>query len=77
MPTRFEVFMAMKIQVEVFWAATLCSIVVRYQHFRDPEDLNLNTSSTKNPDLIGVPSDTARKIIKHQLRIQNEFQRNK
>jgi len=33
---RFEVFMVVKIQVEVFWVVTLCSIVVGYQCFRGP-----------------------------------------
>jgi hypothetical protein len=28
---KFEVFMAMKIQVVVFWLVTLCSDIVRYQ----------------------------------------------
>jgi len=26
----------MKIQVEVFWVVTSCSVVVGYQRFRDP-----------------------------------------
>jgi hypothetical protein len=30
---RFEVFMAVKIHVEVFWVVTPCSVVVRYQRF--------------------------------------------
>jgi hypothetical protein len=29
--TRFEVFMAMKIQVEFFWVVMLYSVVVQYQ----------------------------------------------
>jgi len=33
---RYEVCMVMKIQVEVFWAAILCSDVVRYQCFGGP-----------------------------------------
>jgi hypothetical protein len=33
---RFEVFMTVKIQVEVFWAVTPCSVTVRYQCFRGP-----------------------------------------
>jgi hypothetical protein len=32
--TRFEVFTAVRIQVEVFWVVMLCSIVVGYQCFR-------------------------------------------
>jgi hypothetical protein len=31
---RFEVFMALEIQVEVFWDVTLCTVVVGYKHFR-------------------------------------------
>jgi len=27
---RFEVFMVLKIQVEVFWVVTSCSVVVQY-----------------------------------------------
>jgi hypothetical protein len=27
--------MAVKIQVEVLWVVTLCSVAVEYQHFRD------------------------------------------
>jgi len=30
---RFEVFKAVKIQFEVFWVATLCSNVAKYQRF--------------------------------------------
>jgi hypothetical protein len=30
---RFEVFMAGKIHVEVFWAVTPCGVVAGYQHF--------------------------------------------
>jgi hypothetical protein len=45
----FEAFTAVKVQVEVFWVVTLCSVVVGYQHFRswccvhlhNPEGLNL------------------------------------
>jgi len=32
---RFEVFIAVKIQVEVFWVVTPCGIVVGYQHLED------------------------------------------
>jgi hypothetical protein len=38
---RFEVFMAMKIPVEVFWVVTLCSAVVVHQHFGGPCCLHL------------------------------------
>jgi hypothetical protein len=34
--TRFEVFRAVKIQVEVFWAVMPCSVVVGYQRFTGP-----------------------------------------
>jgi hypothetical protein len=34
MHMRFEVFMAVKIQVEVFWIVMPCSVVKGYQHFR-------------------------------------------
>jgi hypothetical protein len=56
---RFEVFTAVKIQVEVFWIVTPCRFVVGYQHFRGirrlrlhPEDGDgtLNTTAT----LLGV-----------------------
>jgi hypothetical protein len=33
---RFEVFMAVKIQDEVFWVVTPCSAMVGYQRFRGP-----------------------------------------
>jgi len=33
---RFEVFMAVKIQVEVLWVVTPCSVVVGYHCFRGP-----------------------------------------
>jgi len=32
----FEVFTAVKIQVEVFWVVTPCSVVVGYRRFRGP-----------------------------------------
>jgi hypothetical protein len=35
---RFEVFKAVKIQVEVFWVVTPCGVVVRYQRFIDGHD---------------------------------------
>jgi hypothetical protein len=31
---RFEVFMVVKIQIDVFWVVTLCSVVVGNQGFR-------------------------------------------
>jgi hypothetical protein len=30
----FEAFMAVMIQVEVFWVVMLCSVAVGYHHFR-------------------------------------------
>jgi hypothetical protein len=39
--TRF-VFTAVKIQVEVFWVVTPCSVVVGYQCFRGPCCLHLH-----------------------------------
>jgi hypothetical protein len=33
---RFEVFMAMKIQVKVFWDVMPCSVAIGYQYFRRP-----------------------------------------
>jgi len=39
---RFEVFMVVKIQVEVFWVVTACSVVVGYQHFRGLCSLHLH-----------------------------------
>jgi hypothetical protein len=33
---RFNVFVAVKIQVKVFWVVTLYSVMVRYQRFRGP-----------------------------------------
>jgi hypothetical protein len=33
---KFEVFMLVKIQVKVFWDVMTCSVVVGYQHFREP-----------------------------------------
>jgi hypothetical protein len=32
----FEIFIAVMFLVRVFWLVTLCSVVIRYQHFRDP-----------------------------------------
>jgi hypothetical protein len=37
----FGVFTAVKIQVDVFWVLTPCSVVVGYQRFRDPRYLHL------------------------------------
>jgi hypothetical protein len=33
---KFKVLMVVKIQVEVFWVVTLCSVLVGYQHFGGP-----------------------------------------
>jgi len=33
---RFEVFTAVKIQVEIFWVVTQCSVVAGYQRFGGP-----------------------------------------
>jgi hypothetical protein len=38
---RFEVFTAMKIQLEVFWVVTPCSVVLGKQRFRGPCRLHL------------------------------------
>jgi hypothetical protein len=38
---RFEVFMEVKIQVEVFWVLKPCSVVVAYQQFGGPCCLHL------------------------------------
>jgi hypothetical protein len=38
---RFEVFMVVKIQVEVSWVVTACSVAVGYQCFRGPCYLHL------------------------------------
>jgi hypothetical protein len=38
---RFEVFMAVRIQVEIFWVMMLRSAVVRYQCFGGPYCLHL------------------------------------
>jgi hypothetical protein len=66
----FHTFMAVKIQVEVFWAVTPCSVVVRYQHFRGPRCPHLqdetfvtyqNISRRRNPedDLVKLIHDPA------------------
>jgi len=49
---KFEAFMSVKIQVEVFWVVTPCSVVVGYQCIKihaayptqrhNPKDLDLN-----------------------------------
>jgi hypothetical protein len=44
---RFYVFTAMKIQVEIFWVVTLCS-VVRYQRFIGPCCLRLEAEVILN-----------------------------
>jgi len=33
---KFEVFTAVKIEVEFFWVVTPCSVMVGYQHFGGP-----------------------------------------
>jgi hypothetical protein len=33
---RFYVFMAVMIQVKIFWAVVLCSVTIRYQHYGGP-----------------------------------------
>jgi hypothetical protein len=40
---RFEVFMAVKMQVEVFWVVMPCSYAAGYQCFRKPCCLHLYT----------------------------------
>jgi len=42
----FEVFTAVKIQVEVFWVVTSCSVVVGYQRFGEPCCLHLEDKVT-------------------------------
>jgi hypothetical protein len=37
----FEIFTALKIQVEVFWVVMPYSVVVGHQHFREPCCLHL------------------------------------
>jgi hypothetical protein len=39
--TRHEVFMTVKIQVEVFWIVKPCSVALGYL-YHNPEDLDLN-----------------------------------
>jgi len=38
---RFQLFTAMKIQVEVFWVVTSYSVIVGYQRFKGPYCLHL------------------------------------
>jgi hypothetical protein len=45
--TRFEVFTAVKIQVQVFWVVTPCNDVVGYQRFRNPCCLHLQGMMAK------------------------------
>jgi hypothetical protein len=60
---RFEVFTAVKIQVQVFWVVKPCSVVVGYQrftgqcclHLHNSEDLSLNAKHN-------FGSETYRKI---------------
>jgi len=40
---RFEVFMAVKMQVKVFWVVMMCNVAVGYQHFRVPCCLHLQS----------------------------------
>jgi hypothetical protein len=48
---RFEVLTAVKIQVEIFWVMTLCSVVVEYECFRGPYCLYLQGEDGDSMDL--------------------------
>jgi hypothetical protein len=50
---RLEVFMAVKIQTEIFWVVMPCSVVVGYQHFRGPCCLHLHNEVTGNSETKG------------------------
>jgi len=43
----FGAFMAVKIQVEIFWIVTTCNVVVGYQRFGGPFFLHLQGDSTE------------------------------
>jgi len=45
--TTFEVFMAVKIQIVVFWVVMQWSVVVAYQYFRGPCCLHLQHGPLK------------------------------
>jgi hypothetical protein len=51
---RFEVFLVVKIQVQVFQVVTLCSVVVGYQYFRGPccPCLNSEVTGCHNPEVL-------------------------
>jgi hypothetical protein len=51
----FEVFMAMKIQVEVFWAVMPCSVTVGCLHFRGPPCLHLHAEGPLQHYTISQP----------------------
>jgi hypothetical protein len=50
---RFEVFTAVKMQVEVFWVVTSRSVVVGYQRFGGPCCLHLHGNEGSHRGLTG------------------------
>jgi len=50
--SRFEVFTAVKMKVEIFWVAALCCVVIGYQRFTGIRCLHLQG------EVIGYQSDS-------------------
>jgi hypothetical protein len=51
---RFEVFIAVKIQVEVFWVVMVCSVRVGYQCFGGPCCLHLHGEVSQCLQNVGI-----------------------
>jgi hypothetical protein len=60
---RVEVFTAVKIQVQVLWVVTLCSLVAGYQRFRGPYCLHLQ---------VEVEMQAGRFVCYHITRCHNQ-----
>jgi len=56
--SRFEVFTALKIQVTVFWAVTLCDVVVGYQPFGEPCCFRTTTTTTTTTNATSAAATT-------------------
>jgi hypothetical protein len=50
----FEVFTVVRIQVDVFWVVTPCSVAVGYQRFRGPSCLHLQGGEGMDLSVLGM-----------------------